>query len=69
MVKPGCLVRSSLAVFGVLFFPMALWFAFRRLWLEAFVLGVISILFMRLAFDRSDDSWLSAVDDLEGPPR
>lgn len=69
MPRPGCIVRSSLAVFGVLFFPIALWFAFRRLWLEAFVLGVISILFMRLAFDKSEDSWISAVDDLDGPTK
>ena len=64
-VTPGCLVRSTLAVFGVVFVPMAIWFAHRRHWLEALVLAIVSVLFLRWAFDRSEDSLLTAIDDLD----
>jgi len=64
-VTPGCLVRSSLAVFGVIFVPIAIMFVVRGHWLEAFVLAVISVLLLRWAFDRREESWLKSIDDLE----
>jgi len=58
-------VRSALAVFGVVFIPTAIWFFHRRHWAEAVVLTGVSILFLRWSFDRSDESLLTAIDDLD----
>lgn len=54
-------------MFAVLFLPLAIWFAyanFRRYWGESLVLISVSLLFLRLAFSRDDDSWLAAIDEL-----
>lgn len=65
--RPGCVIRSALVIFAVLFLPMAIWFAYanwRRYWGESLVLMSISILFLRLALSRDEDSWLSTIDEL-----
>ena len=67
--RPGCIVRSALAIFGLLFLPMAVIFLYRdwsHRWPESLVLIFISVVFLRAAFNRSEESWLSAIDEL-GP--
>jgi hypothetical protein len=62
-------VRSALIVFAMLFLPMAVIFLYRdwrHRWPESLILILISIAFVRAGFDRDEDSWLSAIDDL-GP--
>lgn len=64
----GCLLRATLVTFGVLFLPMAAWFAHRgvaRYWLESLALLMIGLLFLRLGLSKKDNSWLSLIDDLE----
>ena len=61
-----------LAVCGVVFLPISVWFLhnwFRntsqwRQGVQGIVLIVVSIVFLRLAFTRKEDSWISTVDDL-----
>jgi hypothetical protein len=70
--NPGCLLRSTLAVCGVVFLPIAVWFfhnwfVHRDQWrqaVQAVVLVAVSIVFLRLAFTRNEGSWMSAIDDL-----
>ena len=70
--KPGCLLRSTLAICGVVFLPISVWFLHnwfrhRDQWgqgLRGIVLIIVSIAFLRVAFTRKEDSWISAVDDL-----
>jgi hypothetical protein len=55
-------------MFGLLFLPMAIWFAhksFSHYWLETTALVVIGILFLRLGLSKKDNSWLALIDDLE----
>ncbi len=59
-------------MFAILFVPMAIWFAYanwRRYWGESLVLMAVSILFLRWAFSRGEDSWLSSIDEIgrDGP--
>ena len=64
----GCLLRATLVMFGLLFLPMAFWFAhrgFSRYWLESGALLVVGLGFLRLGLSRKDNSWLSLIDDLE----
>jgi hypothetical protein len=64
----GCLLRATLVMFGLLFLPMAIWFAhkgFAHYWLETTALVVIGILFLRLGLSKKDNSWLALIDDLE----
>jgi hypothetical protein len=64
----GCLLRATLVMFGLLFLPMAVWFAhrgFSRYWLEATALALVGLLFLRLGLSKKDNSWLSLIDDLE----
>lgn len=64
----GCLLRATLVMFGILFLPMAAWFAHRglsRYWLQASALVVIGLVFLRLGLSKKDNSWLSLIDDLE----
>ena len=66
----GCLLRATLVMFGLLFLPMAGWFAYRglsRYWVEATALTVIGLVFLRLGLSRKDNSWLALLDDLERP--
>jgi hypothetical protein len=68
----GCLLRATLVMFGVLFLPMAVWFAHRglsRYWLEASALLVIGLVFLRLGLSKKDNSWMSLIDDLEHPKK
>ena len=68
----GCLLRATLVMFGLLFLPMAGWFAhrgFSRYWLEATALVVVGILFLRLGLSKKDNSWLRLIDDLDSSRR
>ncbi|HXT16101.1 MAG TPA: hypothetical protein VN706_10765 [Gemmatimonadaceae bacterium] len=70
--RPGCMVRSALIVFALLFLPMAILFAYRDLrhyWLESLVLIFVSIAFLRAGLDRRDESWLAAIDELSDSDR
>jgi hypothetical protein len=64
--RPGCLVRSTLALCGTIFLPMAIWFAvgkgWSRYWPHSVGLFVASALFYYLAFSRN--AWLEAIDDI-----
>ena len=65
--RPGCLLRSALVLFGVLFLPMAVWFAYaswHRYWLDSLALLIIGVVFLRLGLSRDEDSWMSTIDDL-----
>jgi hypothetical protein len=67
--RPGCVLRSALVLFGVLFLPMAAWFAYvnwHRYWRDSLALLIIGIVFLRLGLSRNEDSWISTIDDL-GP--
>ena len=67
--RPGCVVRSALVVFGLVFLPMAVIFLYRdwsHRWPESVILIFVSVVFLRAAFNRDDESWLSAIDEL-GP--
>jgi hypothetical protein len=63
-LNPGCLLRSSLAICGVVFLPIAIWFLHTGKWWQGISLIVVSVVFLRLAFTRNENSWISAVDDL-----
>jgi hypothetical protein len=72
MPRPGCVLRSALVMFGILFLPMSVWFAYvswRRNWGNALALFSISMLFFRLGLSRDDDSWISSIDDLHNDSR
>jgi hypothetical protein len=67
-LKPGCLVRSTLAVFGVIFLPAGAWMLYvspGTRWPEALVLLSLSALAIRFAVAR-DSALLAAVDRLGG---
>jgi thiol:disulfide interchange protein len=67
MVRPGFVVRGTRVVFGLLFLPLGLWFAWSnssRYWLDALVLIIVSAAFLWLAFNRDEDSWMAAIDAL-----
>jgi len=67
--RPGCVVRSALIIFALLFLPLGCWFAyanFRRYWPDALSLIVISVVFLWWALDPRDDSWIASIDEL-GP--
>ena len=67
--RPGCLVRSTLAFFGITFLPLAVWFGFGRrhhYWNESIGLFVTAAFFLYLAVKR-DSALLAAIDDLEAP--
>lgn len=67
--RPGCIVRSTLAIAGVLFLPLSIWFAhasWSRFWPRATGLFIFSLLFLWLALDRRADGPLAAIDDLSG---
>lgn len=67
--RPGCIVRSSLALFGIMFLPLTVWFGFGRrhhYWNESIGLFVAAAFFLYLAVKR-DSALLAAIDDLEAP--
>ena len=69
LIRPGRLVRGALALFGVMFLPVAIVFLVtnpRRNWLSAGVTLFVSVVFLFLAFDRRDSSLLSGLDDFGG---
>ena len=70
--RPGCVLRTSLVLFGLLFLPMAIFFAYEswtRYWGRATVLGVVSVVFLWLGLSRNENSWVTMVDDLEADDR
>ena len=66
--RPGCLVRSSLSLMGILFVPLGIWFlrdARHRYVTQSIALFVGAVLCFYFAFRR--DTWLStALDGLDG---
>lgn len=63
--RPKSIVRISLALFGVLFVPLGVWFLRdprHRYWMQGVALFMSAILCFYLAFRR--DSWLMST--LEG---
>ena len=66
--RPGCLVRSTLSLLGVLFVPLGIWFLRddkHRYWTQSVALFVGAVLCFYFAFRR--DTWLMEVlDGLEG---
>ena len=67
--RPGCLLRSALVTFGVLFLPMACWFAYvdvRRYWIDALALVATSLAFLKWGLTRDEGSWIAAIDELDG---
>lgn len=70
--RPGCVLRGSLVVFGLLFLPMAILFAYKswsRYWGRALVLCLVSIVFLWLGLSRNEHSWVTMVDDLDAGDR
>lgn len=65
--RPGCLVRSSLSLLGVLFVPLAIWFlrdGKHRYWTQSVALFVGALVCFYFAFRR--DTWLmTALDGLD----
>lgn len=69
-LRPGRVIRSTLALLAFIFLPIACWFVWldwRRYWPNALVLGIVSVVFFRLATDRRPRSWISVIDGLDGP--
>lgn len=65
--RPGCMVRSTLALLGVLFLPFGIWMLWqdpRRNWLNAVLLLVVSVVALYFSLDRRGDSWVSRFDDM-----
>ena len=74
LARPGCVLRSALVTFGIVFLPTAIWFAhtsWHRYWGRSLTLLVVSAAFLWLGLSRREDSWLSAIDELsvDRPPR
>jgi hypothetical protein len=65
--RPGCLVRGSLVAFGVLFLPLAIWFAWRGYWGQSLALFLVAAVFLKLGLSRDESSWISAIDELGEP--
>lgn len=65
MSRPGCVLRATLVSFGLIFLPMAVWFAWKRYWGNAAALFLVSVMFLKLGTSRDDDSWMSAIDELD----
>jgi hypothetical protein len=64
VARPGCLVRAALVSFGVLFLPLAVWFAWRRFWGQSIALFLVSGVFLKLGLSRDENSWIAAIDEL-----
>lgn len=67
IARPGCMLRSALVAFGLLFLPMAILFAYKsweRYWLRSSILLVVSILFLWFGLSRNENSWVTMIDDL-----
>ena len=70
--RPGCVLRSALVVFGIMFLPMSIWFAYvnwRRNWGNALALLSISMLFLRMGLSRDENSWIASIDELDDAGR
>lgn len=69
LIRPSRLVRAVLALFGVIFLPIAITFLvvdLRRNWVSSVAMLLVSVVFLFLAFDRRDSSLISGLDDLGG---
>ena len=73
LARPGCVLRSALVSFGLLFLPLSIWFVYRdwqRYWGKCVALLLASAVFLWLGLSRRDDSWVSRIGDLgPGGPR
>lgn len=72
LARPGCVLRSALISFGLLFLPLSIWFVYRdwqRYWGKALALVLASAAFLWFGLSRREDSWVSRIDDLgpDGP--
>jgi hypothetical protein len=70
--RPGCVLRTALVSFGLMFLPMAILFAYKnwsRYWGRVVVLGAVSIAFLWLGLSRNERSWVTMVDDLDAGDR
>lgn len=67
MVRPGCVVRTTLVVVGIIFLPMAIWFFWKMYWGRAMAILVLSAISLRLGLTRDTDSWMSMIDELGAP--
>jgi hypothetical protein len=68
LARPGCVLRSALVSFGLLFLPMSIWFGHRdwhRYWGRSLVLLIVSAAFLWVALSRRPESWVSVIDDLD----
>ena len=63
--RPGCILRSTLAFLGIVFLPIAVFFLWSRQNVrDGVILLVFSVVFLALAFDRREKSWLGSIDEL-----
>lgn len=72
IARPGCMLRSALVMFGLLFLPMAILFAYKsweRYWLRSSVLVVVSVMFLWFGLSRNENSWVTMIDDLDAGDR
>jgi hypothetical protein len=67
MVRPGCVLRTTLVVLGIIFLPMGIWFFWKTYWVSAIAVLVLSALSLRLGLTRDPDSWMSMIDELGAP--
>jgi hypothetical protein len=67
MVRPGCVLRTILVVFGIIFLPMAIWFFWKMYWGSGIAVFVLSAISLKLGLTRDADSWMSMIDELGAP--
>jgi hypothetical protein len=72
IARPGCMLRSALVVFGLLFLPMSILFAYKdweRYWIRSSILFVVSMVFLWWGLSRNENSWVTMIDDLDAGDR
>jgi hypothetical protein len=60
-------LRTALVSFAVIFLPIAIWFACKLHWGSALALLIVSAAFLKLGLSHDEDSWMSAIDELDFP--
>jgi hypothetical protein len=66
------MLRSALVVFGLLFLPMSILFAYKdweRYWIRSSILFVVSMVFLWWGLSRNENSWVTMIDDLDAGDR
>jgi hypothetical protein len=64
MVRPGCVLRTTLVVLGIIFLPMGIWFFWKTYWVSGIAVLVLSALSLKLGLTRDPDSLMSMIDEL-----